>query len=201
MQAMTLIFHDLKSIIEVFLDDLAAHSRLRVRHPYHLRLVFERCLHYQVRLNPHKCTFCVKSGHLLGFIVSKEGIRVNPLKVEAILQLSPLHNIRHLQCLQGMANFLRRFVVNFFNLTKGFMCLLKKETHFYWDEPVQKSLNALERSLAMAPVLSPPDYSHDFLIYVAAYMDMVGMVLVQEDEELHEHVIYYLRQNLIDVEL
>ena len=87
--AMTLIFHDLKSIIEVFLDDLAAHSRMRMRHSYHLRLVFERCRHYAVRLNPHKCIFCVKSGRLLGFIVSKEGIRVDPLKVEAILQLSP----------------------------------------------------------------------------------------------------------------
>ena len=88
-RAMTLIFHDLKSIIEVFLDDLTAHSRMRMRHPYHLRLVFERCRHYSVRLNPHKCIFCVKSGHLLGFIISKEGIRVDPLKVEAILQLSP----------------------------------------------------------------------------------------------------------------
>ena len=39
-RAMTLIFHDLKTIIKVYLDDLAAHSRLRVRHPYHLRLVF-----------------------------------------------------------------------------------------------------------------------------------------------------------------
>ena len=53
----------------------------------------------------------------------------------------------------------------------------------------------------MAPVLSLPNYSHDFLIYVAASMDTVGMVLVQEDEELHEHVIYYLSQNLIDAEL
>ena len=91
---MTLIFHDLKSIIEVFLDDLAAHSRMRMCHSYHLRLVFERCRHYSVRLNPHKCIFCVKSGHLLGFIISKEGIRVDPLKVEAILQLSPPCNIR-----------------------------------------------------------------------------------------------------------
>ena len=44
----------------------------------------------------------------------------------------------------------------------------------------------------MAPVLSPPDYSHDLLIYVAMSMETVGMVLVQEDKELHEHVIYYL---------
>ena len=109
-QAMTLIFHDLKSIIEVFLDDLAAHSHQRMRHSYHLGLVFERCHHYLVRLNPHKCIFCVKSSHLLGFIVSKEGIIFNPLKVEAILQLSPLRNIRHLQCLQGIANLLQKFV-------------------------------------------------------------------------------------------
>ena len=112
-RAMTLIFHDLKSIIEVFLDDLATHSCMRMRHPYHLRLVFERCRHYLFSLNPHKCIFCVKSGRLLGFIVSKEGIRVDPLKVEAILQLSPPKNIRHLQCLQGMENFLQIFVENF----------------------------------------------------------------------------------------
>ena len=82
---MTLIFHDLKLTIEVLLDDFAAHSRMRMHHFYHLRLVFERCCHYLVRLNPHKFIFCVKSGRLLGFIVSKEGIRVDPLKVEAIL--------------------------------------------------------------------------------------------------------------------
>ena len=128
---MTLTFHDLKMIIKVYLDDLTSHSRLRVCHPYNLRLVFERCHHYQVRLNSHKCIFCVTVGRLLGFIVSKEGIRVDPLKFEAILQLSPPRNIRHRQCLQGMANFLRRFVVNFSNLTKGFMCLLKKDTPFF----------------------------------------------------------------------
>ena len=145
-----MIFHDLKSIIEVFLDDLAAHSRMRMRHPYHLRLVFKRCWHYSLRLNPHKWIFCMNSGLFLGFIVSKEGIRVDPLKVEAILQLSPLKNIRHLQCLQDMANFLRRFVVNFANLTRGFMRLLKKNTTFCWDERAQESFDVLKRALASA---------------------------------------------------
>ena len=41
-------------------------------------------------------------------------------------------------------------------------------------------------------MLSPPDYSCDFFIYVAASMEMIGMVLVQEDEELRGYVIYYL---------
>jgi hypothetical protein len=59
---------------------------------------------------------------------------VDPMKVEAILQLPPPHNIRQLQGLQGKANFLCRFIVNYANLTKGFMCLLKKDTLFIWDE-------------------------------------------------------------------
>ena len=88
------------------LDDLTTHSRMRVRHPYHLCLVFKICRHYQIQLNPHQCIFCVKVRRLLGFIVSKEGIRVNPLKVGEILQLSPSCNIRHLKCFQGMAKFL-----------------------------------------------------------------------------------------------
>ena len=50
-------------------------------------------------------------------------------------------------------------------------------------------------------MISPPDYSHDFLLYVAASLETIGMVLVQEDEELQEHVIYYLSQNLIDAEI
>ena len=48
---MNFSFHDLKHIIEVYLDDLDAHSRFRVDHPDHLRLVFERCRCYQIRLN------------------------------------------------------------------------------------------------------------------------------------------------------
>ena len=59
----------------------------------------------------------------------------------------------------------------------------------------------LKRALASALVISPPDYIHDFLLYVAASMETIGMVLVQEDEELQEHVIYYLSQNLIDMEV
>ena len=80
------------------------------------------------------------------------------------------------------------------------MCLLKKDTTFCWDERARESFDVLKRALALAPVISPPDYSHYFLLYVATSMEMIGMVLVQEDEELQEHVIYYLRPNLLDAE-
>jgi hypothetical protein len=95
-RAMNFVFHDLKYIVKVYLDDLATHSRKRVDHVTHLRLVFERCCYYRIRLNPHKCIFCVKPGCLLYFLVSKTGIMVDPLKVETIIRLPHLHTIRQL---------------------------------------------------------------------------------------------------------
>ena len=62
--------------------------------------------HYNIQLNPHKFIFGVESGRLLGLIVANDGIRVDPLKVEAITKLPPPRTILQLQSLQGKANFL-----------------------------------------------------------------------------------------------
>jgi hypothetical protein len=132
--AMSFSFHDLKYIVEAYLDDLESHCHKRSDHPTHLQLIFERCRYYQIRLNPNKCSFYVTSGHLLGFIVSTTGIMVDPLKVEVIVQLPPPCTVPHLQILQVKANFLRCFIANYAEITKGFMHLLKKGVPFCWDE-------------------------------------------------------------------
>jgi hypothetical protein len=97
--AMSFAFHDLKHIVDAYLDDLASRSRKRTDHPTNLRLIFERCCYFRIRLNPDKCSFCVMLGHLLGFIISTIGIMVDPLKVEAIIQLPPPRTILQLQSL------------------------------------------------------------------------------------------------------
>ena len=152
-QAMNFSFHDIKAIVEPYLDDFPAHSRKRIQHPDNLRLIFERCRYYKICLNPHKCVFCIESGRLLGFIVSSRGIQVDPLKVEAIVNLPPPCSLRQLQSLQGKSNFLRRFIVNYSNITKGFMHLLKQDTPFVWDETAQLAFKALKIALLLAPLL------------------------------------------------
>jgi hypothetical protein len=126
---------------------------------------------------------------------------VDPLKVEAILQLPPPCTIQQLQGLQGKANFLRWFIVKYANITEGFMRLLKKDTPFIWDEWAKESFDALKKSLVLTHLLKSPDYSRDYFLYVIVFEENIGMVLVQEDDELHEHVIYYLSQNLVGPEL
>jgi hypothetical protein len=151
--AMSFSFHDLKHIVEAYLDDLASRSCKRYDHPTHLRLIFQQCRYYWIRLNPNKCSFCVKLGRILYFIVSKIGIMVDPLKVEAIVQFPPPCKIHQLQILQGKSNFLQRFVTNYAEITKGFMRLLKKGVPFCWDDISQCSFEVLKCALMFAPLL------------------------------------------------
>ena len=100
--------------------------------------------------------------------MSNEGIRVDPFKVEVVVQLPPPSSIRQLQSLQGKANFLRRFIENYAEITKGFMRLLRKGVPFVWDDFAQRSFDALKKALVSAPLLSPLDYGRDFLLYLTA---------------------------------
>ena len=127
----------------------------------HLQAIFMRCRNYKIRVNPHKCVFCVESSRLLGFVVSKAGIRVDLSKVEAIVKLPPPSTLRHLQSLQGKANFLHRFIPNYAELTNGFTWLLKQNIPFFWDEIVDRYFDALKHALTHAPLLHPPNYNQD----------------------------------------
>eukprot|EP00253_Pinus_taeda_P024396 PITA_24396 len=55
-------FHDIRHIVHPYLNDLSAHFAKCREHPDHLRYIFVCCRHYNIRLNPHKCVFCVEYG-------------------------------------------------------------------------------------------------------------------------------------------
>jgi hypothetical protein len=189
---MTFSFHALKNIVEAYLEDIVSHSHKRVDHSTHLRLFFERCHYYHIRLNLTSAYSMLGQVFFLGFLVFESGIMVDTMKVDSILLFPPPRNIRQLQGLQGKSNFLCRFIVNYANITKGFICLLKKETLFIWDEGAQESFDALKKSLVSTPLLKPPNYSRDSFLYISASEGTIGMAIFYEDDELHEHVVYYL---------
>ena len=89
---MVALFHDMKyKEIKVYMDDVIAKSKTEEEHLVNLRKLFKRLCKYRLRLNPAKCTFGVKSGKLLGFIMSQKGIEIDPKKVMAILDMPEPH--------------------------------------------------------------------------------------------------------------
>jgi hypothetical protein len=69
------------------------------------------------------------------------------------------------------------------------MCLLKKDTLFIWDERAQESFDVVKKSLVSSPLLKPPYYNRDYFLYIVVSKGTIGMVLVQEDDELHDHIV------------
>jgi hypothetical protein len=81
------------------------------------------------------------------------------------------------------------------------MFLLKKDIPFHWDDVAQHSFEALKHALTTAPLLRPPNYNKDFLLYLALAESIISMVLGQEDDFILKYVIYYLSQGLVGSKL
>jgi hypothetical protein len=81
------------------------------------------------------------------------------------------------------------------------MRLLKNGVPFCWDEVTQHSFEALKCALTFSPLIRPPYYNRYFLLYLVAAELTINMVLVQEDDLLEDHIIYYLSQGLVGPEL
>ena len=74
-------------IIEVYVDDTMVKSRTVEQHIQDMADTFAAFRLYNMKLNLEKCTFEVKAGKLVGFVVSQKGINVNPKKIQAMLDI------------------------------------------------------------------------------------------------------------------
>jgi hypothetical protein len=97
----------------VYLDDITIYSQNRNEKVDHLRQIFDRCRRCGISLNPKKTFFAITEGKLLGFIISKFGIIIDPERTKAISQTSFPHNKKNVQSFLGKINFVRIFVPSF----------------------------------------------------------------------------------------
>ena len=70
--------------VVIYLDDITVFSKTDKEHRYHLKKVFQKCRRFGLSLNPKKSLFAMQEGKLLGHIVSAEGVKIDPDRVEAI---------------------------------------------------------------------------------------------------------------------
>jgi hypothetical protein len=153
------------NFMEDYQDDLMVHSKKREDHIHHLRKVFERCRLYGVSLNPKKCLFIVTQGKLLGHIVCKEGIYIDPERIKEINELNPPTSKKGVQSFFSKINFVRRFVPDYASIVKPINLLLKKEQRFEWTMDTQEAFNNIKGEITTSLVLISPDFQRDFIIY------------------------------------
>ena len=148
-----------------YLDELTVFSYSHDEHLHHLRIFFERCRKFRISLNPKKSLFSMDEGKLLGHIISKDGIQIDPSHVQEIQQIDFPHNKKEIQAFNGKMNFLLRFIPNFFEHIRELTNMLKKDSDVKWSEDSRKSFHSVNFALTTAPVLISLDYTSDFIIF------------------------------------
>ena len=114
MDLMNRVFHPyLDQFVVVFINDILVYSKDAQEHEQHLKIVLHILRKKRLFAKLSKCDFWLKEVSFLGHIVSTEGIRVNPAKIEAILSWKPPRNETKVRSFLGLAGYYRRFVKGF----------------------------------------------------------------------------------------
>ncbi|KAI2647543.1 Transposon Tf2-9 polyprotein [Labeo rohita] len=176
--------------IYVYLDDILIFSSSLQEHVQHVRRVLQRLLENGLFVKAEKCVFHAQSVPFLGYILSAEGVRVDPEKVKAVVDWPTPDSRKALQRFLGFANFYRRFVRNFSQLASPLTALTSPRTTFRWSDAASAKLKS---RFVSAPILVTPDPSRQFVVEVDASEVGVGAVLSQRsatDDKMHPCAFY-----------
>ncbi|GKA26458.1 reverse transcriptase domain-containing protein [Tanacetum coccineum] len=95
-----------------------------------------------MKLNPKKCSFRMKEGKLLGYIVTSKGIRANPEKTKALMSMPSPSNLKQMQSLSGKLAALNKFLSKAAERVIPCLDILKKCTNkkdFRWTEAAEEA--------------------------------------------------------------
>ncbi|XP_077235487.1 uncharacterized protein LOC143877356 isoform X2 [Tasmannia lanceolata] len=188
----------LDQFIVVFIDDILIYSKSKEDHAEHLRRALETLRQNHLFAKFSKCEFWLESVTFLGHVVSKEGISVDPAKVEAVLHWKQPSSATEVRSFLGLAGYYRKFVEGFSALAGPLTKLTRKNVKFIWAEECELSFQELKKRLTSSPVLVLPSEGMDFVIYSDASIKGLGCVLMQDGKviaygsrQLKRHEVNY----------
>ncbi|XP_075480667.1 uncharacterized protein LOC142521334 [Primulina tabacum] len=170
----------LDQFIVVFIDDILVYSPDETSHEEHLHLALPTLRDNKLYAKFSKCEFWQRSVSFLGHVISKEGVSVDPRKVEAITEWPKTKNATDIRSFLGLAGYYRKFVEGFSSIAVPLTKLTQKNSKFTWSEDCEKSFQTLKEKLASTPVLILLAENKDFTIYSDASKESLGCVLMHE---------------------
>jgi transposase InsO family protein len=166
---------------EVIMDDILVYGRNEAEHDARLEAVLETIKSSGLKLNKEKCHFRKKELTYFGHIVGEAGIKPNPEKVRAIMQLEPPTNVKELRSVMGMLNYLSKFTPNMSETLKPLSDLLSGKAAWQWGVPQDKAFRLIKCQIAKLPSLSYYRMDRDTIVSADASSYGLGAVILQRD--------------------
>lgn len=163
----------------IYMDDILIYAQTLEEHNEKLKSVFERLRVHKLKLQPDKCEFLRRELCYLGHVLTEDGIKPDPSKIEAVKNYPVPKDVKQIQSFIGFAGYYRRFIKDFSKIIKPLVKLLKKNVPFNWDAHCDQAFQTLKEKLISPPILQYPDYKKEFILTTDASKYAIGSVLAQ----------------------
>ena len=191
----------LDDFVVVYLDDILIYSESPEEHEEHVKKVLSRLEAAKLSLKLEKCEFDKTKVDFLGYVISTDGISMDPSKVAAIQEWATPKSAFDIQVFLGLANFYRRFVKNYSKIATPLTALLKKNAKFIWSRAAQAAFEKLKYRLSTGPILRHFDPSKPCIMETDASDYALGGVVSQYDENGLLHPIAFYSRKLLPAEM
>ncbi|KAG0781738.1 hypothetical protein G6F21_011489 [Rhizopus arrhizus] len=167
----------LNEFVSTYIDDITVYSASFGEHILHLEKILQRIREVSMVLKPNKCHFAKSEVEVLGFVVSKGGIKPHQQNVEKVINFPKPKNKTDIRAFISLAGFYRRHVQGFSEVAEPLNKLLKKSEPFKWTESQEQAFIALKECIVKATQLKFPDPHEPYKLYTDASEIGVGAVL------------------------
>ncbi len=180
----------------VFVDDVVVYSRSWEEHLRDVDLVLSKFKEFGITLNLKKCMLALNQLPFLGHIISPEGIRPDPAKVEAVKKFLQPANVAELRSLLGMAGQLRKFVKDYALIVRPLNAMLATsktpawKAGTAWTQTEVEAFEKLKEAISSDAILVHPDFEQPFMLWCDASSYGAGAVLTQDKDGTPKPIAY-----------
>lgn len=194
------LFDYLNEFAQAYMDDILIYSKTLKEHKSHVKKVLEKLRAAGLYVDIDKCEFHVQETTFLGVIVSTEGIKMDPRKVQTILDWAQPETLKQVQSFIGFCNFYRRFIRAFSRITKPLHRLTQKDFKFEWTAACQAAFDELKKAITTAPVLRHFDRTREAILETDSSDCVNAGILSQYDDNGVLHPVAFYSKNLCPAE-
>ena len=178
-----------------YLDDILIYSDDEIEHALHVKQVLVKLREAGLQADITKCAFGVTEVPYLGLIVTTKGVKMDPAKIDTVINWPAPVNVRDVQSFLGFANFYRRFVFGFSKIASPLTNLTKKGTKFSWTSDCQQTFNTMKKAFTSDLILMHFDPDKKIVVETDASDFVSAGILSQYDEKDILRPVAYFSKN------
>ena len=165
-----------------YIDDILIFSNSLEEHHTHVRKVLKRLSDARLQIDIKKCEFHVQSVKFLGLIITTDGIKMDPAKLEAIDKWETPKTTKDVFRFIGFANFYRRFIKGFGSIVMPLTDIMKKDLPFSWGPEQESAFETIKQKFRQDVILQHFDWDKPARLETDASDRGTGGILLQPDK-------------------